>query len=115
LQRQSAAVTPVDVQATLCEFSARCIADQVQRHASAVAEVVVCGGGAHNAELMRRLRMRLEGVRVVDSAALGLPPTQVEACAFAWLARQHDLGLPGNLPSVTGAAGARLLGARYPA
>jgi anhydro-N-acetylmuramic acid kinase len=115
LQQQTAAVAPVDVQATLCEFSARCIADQVHRHANAVDEVVVCGGGAHNSELMRRVRVLLDGVRVVDSGTLGLPPTHVEACAFAWLARQHDLRLPGNLPSVTGAAGPRVLGARYPA
>jgi anhydro-N-acetylmuramic acid kinase len=54
-------------------------------------------------------------VAVQSSAAHGLPPLQVEAAAFAWLARQTLLGLPGNLASVTGAHGARVLGAIYPA
>jgi anhydro-N-acetylmuramic acid kinase len=38
----------------------------------------------------------------------------VEATAFAWLARAHLKGEPGNLPSVTGAEGLRVLGALYP-
>jgi len=46
---------------------------------------------------------------------LGLPGAWIEAMAFAWLARQTLLGLPGNLPQVTGAAGLRILGAIYPA
>jgi anhydro-N-acetylmuramic acid kinase len=44
-----------------------------------------------------------------------MPPLQVEAAAFAWLARQFILGLPGNLPNVTGAKGMRVLGGLYPA
>jgi anhydro-N-acetylmuramic acid kinase len=54
-------------------------------------------------------------LKVVSSETLGLPPLQVEAAAFAWLARQTTLRMPGNLPSVTGAAGLRVLGATYPA
>jgi anhydro-N-acetylmuramic acid kinase len=77
--------------------------------------LIVCGGGALNGYLMQRLQALLPAVQVQSSAAHGLPPLQVEAVAFAWLARQTLLGLPGNLASVTGARGERVLGAIYPA
>ena len=112
---QHPAVAPVDVQATLCELTARCCADDVQRHAGDAGELIVCGGGALNAELMRRLASHLPRVSVVSSAARGLPPLQVEAAAFAWLARAHMHREPGNLPRATGARGPRVLGALYPA
>ena len=64
---------------------------------------------------MQRLQALLPSVQVQSSTAYGLPPLQVEASAFAWLARQTVLGLPGNLASVTGARGERVLGAIYPA
>jgi len=61
------------------------------------------------------LQAGLPSLKVVTSSAHGLPPLQVEAAAFAWLARQTVKRLPGNLPSVTGAAGLRVLGAIFPA
>ena len=64
---------------------------------------------------MAELQQRLPQLQVLSTASRGLPPLQVEAAAFAWLARQCMLGLPGNLPAVTGAAGPRVLGAIYPA
>jgi len=79
-----------------------------------VKELVVCGGGAFNADLMARLAARLAPMTVVSSANRGLPPDQVEACAFAWLARTFVQREPGNIPSVTGATGPRILGALYP-
>ena len=54
-------------------------------------------------------------LRVQATDAFGLPALQVEGAAFAWLARQAILGLPGNLPMATGAQGARVLGCIYPA
>ncbi|MDQ3058183.1 MAG: anhydro-N-acetylmuramic acid kinase [Pseudomonadota bacterium] len=110
-----AAERPEDVQHTLTEFTARaCVAD-VQRHGPDSAELVVCGGGAYNQFLLARLRAGLPSLRVSTSDEHGLPPLQVEAAAFAWLARQTINRQPGNLPSVTGAAGLRVLGAIYPA
>ena len=85
------------------------------RHAPGTDLLVVCGGGALNASLMRRLQAALPALRVQSTAEHGLPPLQVEATAFAWLARRALDGLPGNLPGVTGAAGLRVLGAIYPA
>ena len=107
----------VDVQATLTEFTASVIADAVlrKRQPEEPCEVLVCGGGVYNLELMRRLRARLGDVPVAETGSLGLPAEQVEAAAFAWLARQTILGLPGNVPEVTGAAGPRILGCVIPA
>jgi anhydro-N-acetylmuramic acid kinase len=104
-----------DVQATLAELTARTCAAELLRHAPTAAELLVCGGGAFNAHLMRRLAALLPGVSVMRTDARGLPAMQVEAAAFAWLASAHCDRRPGNLPSVTGAAGARVLGALYPA
>lgn len=106
---------PRDVQATLCELTACTVASDLRRHLPAARELLVCGGGALNDELMRRLALALPGVAVRSTAERGLPPLQVEAAAFAWLAHAHLQGLPGNLPEVTGAHGPRVLGAHYPA
>jgi len=76
------------------------------------AALYVCGGGARNAWLMQRLQRQLPNLLVADTSALGLDPQWVEAVAFAWLARQNLLGLPGNLPSVTRARSAAVLGSR---
>ena len=111
----SADARPADVQATLTEFTARACAGAVQRFGHGGGELLACGGGAFNTQLMQRIAALLPGVAVDTTAARGLPPQQVEAAAFAWLARQALLGLPGNLPAVTGARGPRILGAIHPA
>ena len=77
--------------------------------------VRVCGGGARNALLIERLDQRLEHVEVTTTKAIGVDPQWVEAWAFAWLAEQTLAGLPGNVPAVTGAAGARVLGGIFSA
>lgn len=106
---------PVDVQATLCELSAWAVADHLQRHLPQVSTVLVCGGGAQNAELVRRMAARLPQTRIRPTSDAGLDPQDVEAAAFAWLARQFLRRQPGNLVRVTGARGPRVLGALYPA
>ncbi|QNK03523.1 anhydro-N-acetylmuramic acid kinase [Dyella telluris] len=110
-----AGLSPADVQATLLELSARSIADAIDRHAPSAVDVLACGGGVHNAVLMARLGERLGTRALASTAAHGVDPDYLEAVAFAWLARQRLLGLPGNLPAVTGARGPRVLGALYPA
>ena len=104
-----------DIQATLAELTASTCAAAVRRDAAGAAELIVCGGGSRNDDLMARLRRRLAPLPVVDSDERGLPAEQVEAAAFAWLARQFTDRQPASLPTVTGAAGARVLGALYPA
>jgi anhydro-N-acetylmuramic acid kinase len=103
-----------DVMATLAEFTAMAAVQALRRHAPNSAQLVVCGGGAFNAHLMQRLAA-LSGRPVMSSVAFGVPPEQVEALAFAWLARIRVQGKPGSIPGVTGAAGPRVLGALYPA
>jgi anhydro-N-acetylmuramic acid kinase len=115
LQRRAGALPPEDVQATLTELTAAACARDVSRHAPAARELLVCGGGALNDHLMRRLAVHLPGVQVQRTDARGLPAMQVEACAFAWLARAFCERVGGNLSAVTGAAGSRVLGALYPA
>lgn len=100
-----------DVQNTLTEFTARACITGASSYLNHSTELIVCGGGAFNRFLMQRLQAGLPALHVVSSDVHGLPPLQVEAAAFAWLARQTTLRLPGNLPSVTGAAGLRILGA----
>jgi anhydro-N-acetylmuramic acid kinase len=113
--RAFAGAAPADVQATLTELTARACADDVTRHASGLQRLIVCGGGALNGQLMRRLQALLPATRVLSSAEAGLPPLQVEAAAFAWLARKAMRREPLPLTATTGARGPRVLGAIYPA
>ncbi|MDC6166020.1 anhydro-N-acetylmuramic acid kinase [Paucibacter sp. XJ19-41] len=115
LMRHAPQAAAQDVQATLLELTAASIAGDLRRHGPASSELLVCGGGALNGQLMQRLQALLPSVAVLRTDARGLPAMQVEAAAFAWLAQRFVQGLPGNLPSVTGAAGPRLLGALHPA
>ncbi len=104
-----------DVQATLLELTAASAADAITRWCGEPVEVLVCGGGARNRALVRRLAELLHPARVLTTEALGVDVNVVEALAFAWLARQALRREPGNLPAVTGARGPRVLGAIYPA
>ncbi len=110
----NASLLAQDVQATLTEFTARVCAQDVLRHATEAQTLIVCGGGALNSHLMRRLALHLPGLQVISSDQRGLPPLQVEAAAFAWLAAKTVRRETSSLPSVTGAQGARVLGAIYP-
>lgn len=108
-------LSPVNVQATLTEFTAISCALSLNGYAKGSDKLIVCGGGALNGYLMQRLQAALPAVAVASSADYGLPPLQVEAAAFAWLARKTMRRETGSLKSVTGARGSRILGAIYPA
>ncbi len=101
-----------DVQATLAELTAVTVA-RALRVADPPQRLIVCGGGAHNADLLARIAARLPDIEIQSSEAFGIPPDWVEACAFAWLARERLAGRPGNLPEVTGARAAIPLGGVY--
>jgi len=107
--RDLSGVAPVDVQATLAALTVASVADHVRRYAPAATEIVCCGGGVHNDHLMASLATA-SPVPVRSAAELGLDPDAVEACTFAWLAARTLAGLPGNLPEVTGARRAVVLG-----
>ena len=106
--------TAADVQATLTAFTARACIMDVLEHAPDAQQLIVCGGGALNRQLMQLLALGLPQLHVASSEAHGLPPLQVEAAAFAWLAFKCVHREAASLPSVTGARGARVLGAIYP-
>ena len=107
-------ISPPDVQATLAELTAVSIAEQVQL-AGGCDRLMVCGGGARNPLLMARLAALLPGTEVSTTDEAGISGDDMEALAFAWLAWRTLAGLPGNLPSVTGASQASVLGAIFPA
>ena len=107
LLAEGRSLAAVDVQATLVALTAMTINAALVAHG--VASCYVCGGGVFNGALLRAI------LGAQSTAALGVAPMQVEALAFAWLARQCFMSLTGNVPAVTGARGPRILGAVYAA
>ena len=96
-RRRAARLAAEDVQATLAELTASVCADACRDYGADAAELIVCGGGAFNVDLMARLAGLMAPTPVVASSERGLPPDQVEAAAFAWLARAFVERMPGNL------------------
>ena len=109
----AAGYAPADVQATLCQLTADSIAAAIRSVAPAADNILVCGGGVHNLDLMARLRDALQPSALDSTAVAGLDPDWVEAVAFAWLAMRNILGEPGNLPTVTGASRPTVLGSTH--
>lgn len=106
-----------DVIATATALTARSIASARERFFpddAVPAGCYVSGGGARNEALMEMLAAALRPTPVHDLSALGWDPDAKEAAAFAILAYLHERGEPGNIPSVTGARGPRILGKRTP-
>jgi anhydro-N-acetylmuramic acid kinase len=108
LDRRQSGATPADVQATLAELTAATVADAIRPFAPT--DVLVCGGGVHNGDLLRRLRRRLPGTPLRSTAEAGLDPDWVEGVLFAWLARERVAGRPQDTRRITGAREAVLLG-----
>lgn len=117
LQDQLEKLPPIpaqNVQRTLLEYTALSISAAVVQHCREVEELYVCGGGVKNDLLWQRLE-QLIPIPLFSTQVLGVAPQWVEAMAFAWLAKRCLDGLPGNVPSVTGAQQEVVLGAIYPA
>ena len=107
-------IQPQDTQATLRALTAETVSRAILSEAPDVDEVLVCGGGAKNPALLQELKERLPClVRTTES--LGVPSQDVEALAFAWLAWANDHDIKASSPAVTGAKGARILGAVWKA
>lgn len=108
-----------DAVATAVELTSRSIADAIARWLPPADEVVVSGGGVHHPGVMASLATHLNALpnrpvlRRFDQ--LFFPGDAKEAVAFALLGYLAVHGQPGNLPSVTGAAGPRVLGVITPA
>lgn len=117
LERQLAnfpGLAPQDVMTTLTELTAVTIGEQVLL-SGGCERLLVCGGGSRNPLLMARLSGLLPGTEVSTTDEAGVSGDDMEGLAFAWLAWRTLAGLPGNLPSVTGASDATILGAIFPA
>lgn len=112
---QQQTIADQDVQATLAQFTAMTVADAIIQAQPTTQEVWVCGGGAHNADLLQRLDRALPHCSVAATDDIGVSADWMEAMAFAWLAHCCLERIPGNRPAVTGARGQRVLGAIYPA
>jgi anhydro-N-acetylmuramic acid kinase len=103
-----------DVQATLLHLSANTIANHIRDlNLPKDSDIYICGGGAHNSVLMEELGRQLHPYPVASTELVGLSPDWVEACAFAFMAKQTLDRQPGNLPSVTGANRPVILGGVY--
>ena|SRR3990167_7078446 len=114
LQKINEIISPQDVQATLCEFTARCIQESMMTFLpTSIDSLYVYGGGANNIYLLERLTLLLPLIKISTTAELGIPPGWVEAATFAWLAKQRLDNKAGNLVSVTGANKPATLGAVY--
>ncbi|WP_407548007.1 anhydro-N-acetylmuramic acid kinase [Streptomyces sp. Pv4-95] len=101
-----------DVTATVTLLTARTVADAA--HAVGASEVIASGGGTKNPTLMAMLRAELGAVRLHTSDDLGLPSAAKEAYAFAVLGFLTAHGLPGTVPSCTGARHSGVLGSITP-
>ena len=107
-------LAPEDVQATLMELTAHAIAEAIERFGAAAEEIYLCGGGARNRVLASRIAALAGSRRLADTDALGIAAGAVEAAAFAWLAMKCVRREAIDYSRITGADGARILGAIYP-
>lgn len=104
-------LSPADVLATLVELTATSIVHSYRNFLPQMPDqVLLCGGGSRNLYLKERLRSHLAPVEVLTTSEAGLNADFKEAIAFAVLAYWHICGIPGNLPEVTGAVTAVILG-----
>jgi len=101
-------IEPRNVQATLAQLTASTIVSAIAPFLPE--DVLVCGGGVHNTDLLRRLQELLPGMPVLSTADHGLDPDWVEAILFAWLARERLAGNAQDTRTITGARQPVLLG-----
>jgi len=105
---------PQDIQATLSQLTAQSIAEEIKKQSSSI-DIFICGGGVFNKDLICRLQKLLPAANISSTIELGVEPQWVEGMAFAWLAYCFVNNKTSNLPEVTGAEKAAILGTLYPA
>jgi len=106
-------LAPQDIQATLSQLTAQSIADEIKKQSSSI-DIFICGGGVFNKDLICRLQKLLPTANISSTIELGVDPQWVEGVAFAWLAYCFVNNKTSNLPEVTGAEKAAILGSFYP-
>ncbi|MBD2166109.1 anhydro-N-acetylmuramic acid kinase [Calothrix membranacea FACHB-236] len=116
LDAEAYQLSPADLLATLTELTAATIAESYRNFLPQLPDrILLCGGGSRNLYLKQRLQSLLPSVPVMTTDEVGLNADFKEAIAFAVLAYWRQLGIPGNLPSATGAPHEVLLGEISPA
>jgi len=98
-----------DVQRTILELTVVTINDAIKKFCPGVDEIYICGGGSKNKFLIDRLE-EITGLSINTTDELNVPSQQVEAAAFAWLAKKCIQKKFNNSPAVTGSKGPRILG-----
>lgn len=106
-------LSTADVQATLLHLTSKTIAQAIKEYAADTQEIIVCGGGSKNPVLMAELQAQT-GIDIVTSDAYGVATQDMEALAFAWLAKANLESITACLPSVTGARHPSIAGCIYP-
>ena len=116
-EARSRSLSDGDLLATVTALTADSIAEALQRFIlprGAVAEILLCGGGAANTTLCAMLAERLPGLSLLPTEAAGFPGRAIEPAAFALLAFLTLHGEAGNIPAATGASHPAVLGAIFP-
>jgi anhydro-N-acetylmuramic acid kinase len=106
-------IAPDDLIATSTAFTGEAIARNIARFVLpryTITDLVTSGGGVHNPALMRTLETAVAPIRIRHIDEFGVPADAKEALAFALLGHATLMGIPGNLPRVTGARHPALLG-----
>ncbi len=104
-------LSDADILATLTELTVSSIVHSYHNFLPQIPEMVMLGGGgSRNLYLKQRLQAQLPSAQVVTTDEMGVSADFKEAIAFAVLAYWRNLGIPGNLPNVTGARADVLLG-----
>lgn len=112
IEESNEPLLPQDVQATLLALTVQSIKLCLEPKFN-IKQLIVCGGGVHNTQLMAELTANLPNMSVTSSVEFGVCPDSLEAMAFAWLAYCRVNNIKSNSPSVTGAKNAKVLGAWY--
>lgn len=106
-------LTPAAIQATLCELIAVSVARAIKNFNASHAVILLCGGGRKNIYLRKRLEKHCHPQSVLLTEDRGISSDWLEAMAFAWMAKQTLEKKTSNLPEVTGAKNATILGGVY--
>jgi anhydro-N-acetylmuramic acid kinase len=111
----AAHLSDADRLACLTELTARAITQSYHDFLPNLPQqVLLCGGGSRNGFLRSRLQAHLPQSQLLTTTEVGVDADFKEAIAFAILAYWRKLGIPGNLPAVTGARNLTLLGEIFP-
>lgn len=106
-------ISPVDIQRTLVCLTVESIYRAIMQSNTDIQEVIFCGGGIKNNTLMNEIRARLKDFKISITDDYGMDSDYLEAAAFAFLAKQTLSKKAGNIPLVTGANQAEILGGIY--